>query len=295
MNDLTVLFERRRLCLLAAMLPLMATAQVFSTIDCRKIDLPQSEDVRVAAVSADGRYAFLTSMSNTGLQRISLDDSKKVITISKALGAGIDPVVSPDGQQVLHSADHFDEQHLRQTSLRLVDVDKDSGAEVMPAQRRIKATPQHAELSQGRPVVQSVDLKIQLTVDGTTTILTPNGDGEDVSYIWASLSPSGARILYYVSDEGTYVCNLQGEDVQFVAYDLLAPQWYDDNTVVGMRNQDDGHFITSSSIVAYTLDGESQVLTDGSLRLMYPHCSSAAGIVMCSSSSGELYMLNLKK
>ena len=246
-------------------------------------------------MSADGKYAFVTSMSNTGLKRISLDGNHQLVSISDALGAGIEPVISANGEQVLHGADQYDEQHLRQTSLRFVDLAKGSDGEVMHAQRQVKATAKHAQLAGGRPVVQSQDLMIQLTVDGVTTTLAPNGDGEDVNYIWASLSPSGTRILYYVSDEGAYVCNLQGEEVQFVAYDLQAPQWYDDNTVVGMKTADDGHFITSSAIVTYTLDGDRQVLTDKSLRLMYPFCSCAAGRIMCSSANGELYMLNLKK
>lgn len=286
---------RKSLLVMGLLMPVVVSAQVFSNVELSKMDVADCGDVRMAGMSADGKYAFVTSMYNTGLKRISLDGKHEIVSISNAVGAGIEPVISANGNQVLHSADQFDEEHLRQTSLRFVDLSKGTDGEVMPAQRKVKATAKHAELAAGRPIVQSLDLRIQLTVDGVTTTLAPNGDGEDVNYIWASLSPSGTRILYYVSDEGAYVCNLQGEDVQFVAYDLQAPQWYDDNTVVGMKTADDGHFFTSSAIVAYTLDGDRQVLTDGSLRLMYPFCSSVVGKIMCSSANGELYMLNLKK
>ena len=124
---------------------------------------------------------------------------------------------------------------------------------------------------------------------------TPNGDDEDTRYIWASISPDGTRILYHVSSEGTYVCDLEGENVQFVAFDCLAPQWYDDNTIVGMKTRDDDLTIASSAIVAYTLDGARQQLTSDNDVLLYPFCSSQARRIVCARGNGEMVVLNVSK
>ncbi len=59
-----------------------------------------------------------------------------------------------------------------------------------------------------------------------------------------------------------------------------------------MDSEDDGHFTTASAIVAYTLDGKKQVLTDNSMIAMYPYTTSNA--VVFSTLDGEIYVLNVK-
>lgn len=304
----------RRLLIMATMLPLVSMAQVFSSVSIEKLQGSVPGDVRMAGISKDGRYAFTTSMSNKGLQRVSLDGSG-IETITTLDGAGYKPVISPDGKTVVHCADMFDEHHLRHTSVHL-SLPDGSAKELQAPVRNLRAfslladeamvattdgTARHKIKSIGREAlshavsVTTSDLRIQLTRNGETQTLTPNGDDEDTNYIWASLSPSGDRILYYVSDEGAYVCNLEGEDVQFIASDCLAPQWYDDQTIVGMDTTDDGKLITSSTIVAYGLDGSRQQLTEPSSMLMYPFCSAKAGSIVCTAANGEMYVLKVLK
>ena len=69
--------------------------------------------------------------------------------------------------------------------------------------------------------------------------------------------------------------------------------WYDDNTVVGMLDLDDGELVYASTIVAATLDGTTQVLTDESTIAMYPH--AAAGKIAFSTPAGEAYIINVTK
>jgi len=74
---------------------------------------------------------------------------------------------------------------------------------------------------------------------------------------------------------------------------MRAPVWYDDNTVVGMIDLDDGEFIYASTIVAATLDGKTQTLTDDATIAMYPH--AAAGKIVFSTPAGEAYIINVTK
>ena len=72
---------------------------------------------------------------------------------------------------------------------------------------------------------------------------------------------------------------------------MRAPVWYDDNTIVGMMDQDDGEFIYASTIVAATLDGTTQVLTGDDVIAMYPHATS--GKIVFSTPAGEAYLINV--
>ena len=51
----------------------------------------------------------------------------------------------------------------------------------------------------------------------------------------------------------------------------------------GMNDVDNGHAVTSSSIVAYTLDGAQQVLTSDGIMAMYPYASANGKKIVCST------------
>ena len=304
----------RKLWIMAALLPQMALAQVFTQVSVQEVQGSQPGDVRMAGLSGDGRYALVTSMSNRGLTRVSLSDGQRV-TLTEAEGAGIAPVISPDGQMVMHCADTFGPDHLRRTAVDVMDVAAGHTERVVQPARELTAYSLQGTLAEvvadgqatrrrvgkaagaaaERATVTCSDLRLQVTRDGRTVTLTPNGDGDDVTYIWASLSPDGQRILYHVSTEGTYVCDLNGDNVQYVAFDCLAPQWYDDNTIVGMRERDDDLRIASSAIVAYTLDGARQQLTPDDDVLLFPFCSAPAGRIVCTRGNGQMVVINVSK
>lgn len=304
----------RKLCILAVLLPQFTLAQVFTSVTIGKVHGSEPGNVRMAGLSPDGRYALVTTMGNGGLERVSLDNGERV-RVTDEPGAGFQPVMSDDGQLVMHCCDTRGDDHLLRTAVEVRDVEAGTVQRVTEPVRELRAfrlVGSQAEVDAGgqtlrrrvsarqrvaasRPTVTCDDLRLQLTRDGRTVTLAPNGDDEDTHYIWASVSPDGTRILYHVSGEGTYVCGLEGEDVQFVAYDCLAPQWYDDNTIVGMVTRDSELSIVSSAIVAYTLDGARQQLTPESDVLLYPYCSARAGRIVCARGNGEMVMLSVAK
>lgn len=304
----------RKLWIVAALLPQLAMAQVFTSVKMEKVSGSEPGDVRTAGISRDGRFAFITTMSNQGLERVALDGGKRQ-RLTDAEGAGYAPVVSDDGKLVMFCHDSMSPNHLRLTAVEMADAEAGTTERIaQPSHEYVsfRLNGQMAEVEAGgqsvrrkvsarkcaadhRPTVTCNDLKLQLTRDGHTVTLTPNGDDEDTRYIWASISPDGTRILYHVSSEGTYVCDLEGVNVQFVAFDCLAPQWYDDNTIVGMKTRDDDLTIASSAIVAYTLDGARQQLTSDDDVLLYPFCSSQARRIVCARGNGEMVVLNVSK
>ena len=285
----------RQTILALSLLPALASAQVFQHVSVEQFSASDGQELQMAGLSRNGRYAFTTSPTRCGLVRIDLDNRERQV-ITNDLGAGINPIISPDGKTVRHSIDTFDENHIRHTEWKTVAPAPPRGEQQsLDSSTPRSVAPSSPSGEPAREVSINTSLRIELTIDGMTRTLAPNGDDEETNYLWASLSPDGTRILYFVSDEGAYVCNLDGEDLQFIAYDCQAPQWYDDQTIVGMRTRDDGEFIRESYLVAYTLQGDRQQLSQPSQMLMYPFCAAEAGRIVSANPKGELFILNVTR
>ena len=270
---------------LALAVSVMASAQVFEVGQLTKLNTPTDTDVKVAGVSADGSYVLITSGSNQGLRRYDVATGKTT-TITTAAGAGYNVQISKDGQEIVYRETKFDKQGLRKNNIIRLDMTTAKKATVAKAQRDMKAM-----VNTGANVSVSInDRKIVLNKNGKNIILAPNGSNE--SYIWPSVSPDGTKLCYYVCGNGCWVANLDGSGKQYIGHGVQAAKWYDNNTLVAMDAEDDGHFTTASAVVAYTLDGKKQVLTNGSMIAMYPHVAN--NLVVFSTLEGEPYMLNVK-
>ena len=270
---------------LALAISMMASAQVFEVGQLTKLNTPTDTDVKVAGMSADGSYVLITNGSNHGLRRYDVATGKTT-TITNAPGAGYNVQISKDGQELVYRETKFDEQGLRKNDVIRLNLATAKTATVAKAQRDMMAM-----VSTGSNVSVSInDRKIVLTKNGKNIVLAPNGSRE--SYIWPSISPDGQKLCYYVCGNGCWVSNLDGSGKQYIGRDCRAAQWYDNNTIVAMADEDDGHFTTASAIVAYTLDGKKQVLTNDSIIAMYPYVAN--NLIVFSSLEGETYMLNVK-
>ena len=263
----------------------MMSAQVFEVGQLTKLNTPTDTDVKVAGVSADGSYVLITSGSNQGLRRYDVATGKTT-TISTAAGAGYNVQISNDGQELVYRETSFDKQGLRKNNIVRHDLATAKTATIAKGQRDMMAmTTTGANVS-----VSISDRKIVLTKNGKNIVLAPNGSNE--SYIWPSISPDGTKLCYYVCGNGCWVANLDGSGKQYIGHGVQAAKWYDNNTLVAMDAEDDGHFTTASAIVACTLDGKKQVLTNNSMIAMYPY--AANNMIVFSTLDGETYMLNVK-
>ena len=270
---------------LALAVSMMASAQVFEVGQLTKLNTPTDTDVKVAGVSADGSYVLITNGSNHGLRRYDVATGQTT-TITTAPGAGYNVQISNDGQEIVYRETKFDKQGLRKNDIVRLNVATAKTATVAKNQRDMIAM-----ANTGANVSVSInDRKIVLNKNGKSIVLAPNGSRE--SYIWPSVSPDGTKLCYYVCGVGCYVSNLDGSQARFIARDCRAAQWYDNNTLVAMADQDNGHFVTESAIVAYTLDGKKQVLTYKTMIAMFPYVANNA--IVFSTLEGETYMLNVK-
>lgn len=301
---------RKLLLAFAATLSVGAGAQVFNVNSLAPVALPPDVGSKVVAISGQGDFLLLTADDNRGLTKLDLN-SGRAQNISLAAGAGYDARVSPDGKRVVYREISFTAGRLRMVSLHSINLETGKSQELvaptrslqgvsinnqaaMPVTRgQVAAKGFESKVSNKKGVVLSINNRqLMISRNGKTHNLSPNG--KDKSYLWPSLSPNGTKILYYVGAEGTFVCNLDGTDVRPLGV-IRAPQWWDDNTVVGMYDEDDGDFVYASHIVATNLQGQKQTLTPDSLIAMYPKVATKAGKIVFSTPNGKAYVMNITK
>lgn len=291
---------------LAVFMSTTAFAQVFDVVSTQKVTTPAG--TIVAGISPKGDYLLLTGTQLNGLSKFDLSTGKNDV-ISTAVSAGLDATISSDGKSVLYREDSF-VKGLRYSDLNQKNLSTGQNTRLLKGVRNLngvtlqggtamivnngkltKKIVAKSSVQATAPVISIDNKQLMITKNGKTSVLSPNGT--QYSYIWASLSPNGKNVCYYVCGVGCFVSDINGNNVKDMGI-LRAAKWYDDNTIVGMRDYDDGHTIIASTIIAKTLDGKSQTLTDGSVIAMYPYASSEGNKITFSTYEGETYIINVK-
>lgn len=300
---------KKMLLSLAVLVSSSAFAQVLNVNSIEKVNLPIDGERIVAGISPKGDYILLTGSQLDGLTKYDLATGKSEV-LTTAWGAGNGVKITADGKNVVYREDSF-VNGLRYTDVVKKDLATKAEVSLAKATRNLntialqggnamivnsgrltkKVVTKSLNTTATAPVVSIDNKQLMITKNGVTSVLSPNGT--QYSYIWPSVSPDGKKVCYFVCGVGCFVSDINGKNVKELGI-LRAAQWYDNNTVVGMKDADDGHMITASAIIAKTLDGKSQTLTDASMIAMYPYASSASKKIVFSTINGEAYIINVK-
>lgn len=295
--------------MLACTLSVQAQILNVSSIERLNVTNDKGNISQAVAISPQGDYILLSTDTRNGLVKLDLASGATKVLTDKA-GTGSDVQISQDGQQVVYGEVSYKDKRRYEAvktinlasgksqtlvkptrDLRGYAADNSSAIVVTNDQVKTFALAKGASAAENRPVLSHHHLKLYITRDGVTTLFAPNG--ADERYIWSSLSPDGTRVLYYVSGQGTFVSDIDGKD--FISMgNLTAPKWWDDNTIVGMDEEDDEYAIVASKIVARTLMGEQQVLTGDDIIATYPLPSPQSGKIVFSTPDGQIYLINVK-
>lgn len=277
---------RKTILLVAAcVVSMLASAQIFQVTSVQELKGASYQDARVAGISPSGDYVLMTNGSNQGLKRYDIATGELSV-ITDAEGAGFNVQVSRDGKEVVFRERFTDENNLRYNNI--MSANFSTNKKEMVAKKQTNN--EKMVIPGSNIVLHNTECMMYIEKNGKRIKVAPQGN--EVNYIWASLSPNKTKILYYVSEMGCYVCNIDGTNSQFIGWDCRAPQWYNNEIIISMNDQDDGHFTTKSAILAYTLDGKVQVLTSPDMVAMYPF--AAEGKVVFSTLQGKTYLLNVK-
>ncbi|MGN1246939.1 MAG: hypothetical protein ACI4UN_09915 [Muribaculaceae bacterium] len=291
---------------MALALSAAAAAQVLEVESVTPLKLQGAGRSVVTGVSPKGDYLLLSDAQLNGLAKYDLA-TNRIEVISQARSAGLNAAVSADGSCVAYREDSF-KGGLRYTDVKVRSFATGTTKQLLKGARNVNGVSLQGNtavtIANGEakktavtgkvakktaPVASVVNRQLVLTTNGTSKTLSPLGT--DRSYLWPSVSPDGKHICFFVAGTGCYISDLKGNIVARLGK-LHAAKWLNNTTVVGMNDSDDGHKVTSSSIVAATIDGKSQVLTDASMKAMYPY--PAGKMIVFSTDEGSNYIINIK-
>ena len=276
-------------------------AQLVEIQSIDKIDLPEGVSVNQATISPDGSFVVFSQNAKGGLHKMDL--ASKEINMISANGNSFDLKIAADGTVVFRES-RTAENKLRYTSLKAVDARGVETTLVAPTRdlngfavngtnvMTVDNNKVEAKSLNGGVAVQMPVASIrygQLCIDGK--VISPNGQ-EGASYLWPSISPNGTKVCYYLATKGCYVANIDGSNPVYIGQ-LRATKWLDDLTVVGMNDLDDGSVVTSSKLIAASIDGQvKQELTVDESLAMFP--STNGKRIAYSTPMGDLFIINLK-
>ena len=276
-------------------------AQLVEIQSVDKIDLPEGVSVNQATISPDGSFVVFSQNAKGGLHKMDL--ASKEINMISANGNSFDLKIASDGTVVFRES-RTAENKLRYTSLKAVDARGLETTLVAPTRdlngfavngtnvMTVDNNKVEAKSLNGGVAVQMPVASIrygQLCIDGK--VISPNGQ-EGASYLWPSISPNGTKVCYYLVTKGCYVANIDGSNPVYIGQ-LRATKWLNDLTVVGMNDLDDGSVVTSSKLIAASIDGKvKQELTVGESLAMFP--STNGKRIAYSTPMGDLFIINLK-
>ena len=265
---------------------MFANAQILEVVSTQKLPAEQGTMWKVAGFSPVGDYILLTDSYDKGLVRYDLATQTKKV-ISEGVGAGWAVKISKDGKNVVYREKTMDANKITRSNIYQHSLVSNQRA--LQAKAQVGMT-ELVDKSAKVDITINTDLHIVLVRNGKNIVLTPSGANE--RYIDAKVSPDNKHIIYRVSGKGCYICDLEGKNVRFLTSRCHAPQWYDNNTLVAMDYDDNGEQVTASGIVAYTLDGKSQVLVEKSQMAIFPHV--AEGKIAYTNTKGELFLMTVK-
>lgn len=267
-----------------------------------------SKSAHYPALNADGDLLLYSSENFSGLFLYDFN-TKTEKKISDMQNSGYDPIFSNDDSKIFFRNTTFVDGR-RFDALESYDLNTEKQVQMMKPQRDLRAARSYHngaviqadnklyKTTFGRtkaaiPVyVSSESLKMYVYVDGQRMLINPI-KGENINYIWTSLSPDNTKILFTAVGKGTFVCDLSGKIVAELGY-LNAPVWFNDQMVVGMQDKDNGDFVTSSSVVMVSLNGKvKKQISNAAHIAMYPSASSKANRIVYSTLDGKLVVSEL--
>ena len=286
-------------------------AQLLEVSSTQKIDLPDNAKIDMATISPNGDYLLVSDQQKQGLQKLDLA-SGQLTTVTTALGSEYDAKIMDNGNTIVYRENQIGADKLKRQSLKAVNLQTGDVTTIIDATRELRGVSVNNDvvyaIKKGKLTTKSFNNAkaekknatayveyghLMLNRNGKTIDLSPNGS-EGQSYLWPSVSPDGTKVVYFLTGKGTYTCNIDGSNVQFIGY-VHAAKWYNNDIIIAMNDKDNGESVTSSEIIAFSADGkEKQILSDAETMGMYPTVSANGEKIAFSTPKGEAYIINVK-
>lgn len=255
-------------------------------------------------LSQQGDALLISSSNYKGLNYYDLKSNTHFI-VTEDQGAGYNPVIN--NGQVLFQSNQF-ENGRKFNAIKAFDIQNRVTSEILPysrESRQLSSFDGKVQLtSDSKPMKAirnfTVSQRSVITKDGKIILINGNEQKElnpvkeaRNGYLWVSLSPKGDKILFTAAGLNTYIMDLNGKIVSDLGR-VEAPEWYNENWIVGMLTKDDGHTITASDIRMVSSDGKEVIrISDTTEIAMYPSAARQAGKVAYATADGKVFVLDL--
>lgn len=302
------------LLILAVSVCTIANAKQFEVVSNRCVNTGDRECAYHPRFMPDGNTLMVSSENYDGLGLVDIS-AGTYLHLTSMPGAGYETAVSEDGKTIITREVNPIEQIVNLYKINLKDMSMSpllseaehinsvnlTNGEVTVSQRgmavRCKAADAVYTLAAKKDVYVTVeDLKLVVYVNGVRSVVDPlTTEDYDAPYCWASLSPNSEKLLF-VSGNDAYVSNLDGSGLVNLGL-VHAPVWRDNDYVVGMADEDDGHVFTKSEIVIVKSDGTSrqQLTADDGVLKMHPSVSSDGNKIAYHTGDGKIYLMSIKE
>ena len=246
------------------------------SIKVRKLKtLPVKHEAWFPSFGTNSREVLLTGKNYNGLSLYNTRTRKETM-ISDEPGAGYNLVLTNNEEIVYRVTTGTRGQ--RKTIYKSYNLDSKSHAELKNSAAK--------DLE-----VQVNGKQIELTASGEETKILQPVEGR--YYVWASLSPDKRKILFTAVGKGSYVTDLEGNIIYELGY-LNAPDWINNQWVVGMDDKDDGEMVISSEILAvHIASGKRKSISEG-CTCMYPKASTNGDRIVYHSQKGEIIVAKIR-
>lgn len=287
----------------------LANAQQIEVVNVEKLTVSGNQEFYHPRFDHSGTKLLLTAPNYKGLTLYDMD-SRNMIKISEADGAGYSPAFSSDNQLVIFVEQEFIENR-RFSKLQSWDAATKKVSILEPATRNLSLP----MIAGNRALYRADDMLKSAVIDDSQPdvsdeifagieeqqLVLYRGDDrlvikpyESESYIWPSVSPDRKHVLAYAMGKGAFVSDLTGMVLAELGQ-IEAPVWLGNEFIVGMVTKDDGHQILESAIVAVEpISGERQVLSPKELIAMDPSVSVEAGKIAFHTIDGSIYLIHFK-
>lgn len=237
-------------------------------------------------LNADGTRVLFSTQNHQGLNNLDLV-SGEVTVLDTDAGAGFTPAFSADGKSVIYRTagmvDGLTCRDVRQYSF--ADGKKSTRRSMNREDVNLKA-----EAGIANYAVENYR-NIVVCIDGKTTTINPLSDAH--SYLWASLSPDGTRIMFSEPFMGLYICNIDGTGARRIAQKADFPAWAGNDIVVYAVSHDDGYQILDATLKALDLTtGECKDVSAPDMKVSEV-TASPDGKVVYSSLEGKLFLVTV--
>lgn len=262
-------------------------------------------------LSPDASYLLVRDAGQAGLTRIDLVSGERTLVSPDADIEG-DIAFSDGGTMIAYRTSAY-RNHLRYNTIKAADLragtlktlDEPSrevyafrfaGGKMKIAKRTTVRT--QRLLTDIRPVTHEYVLAVEdddlVLYDGKVRkVLNPNGKN---IYLWQRLSPDEKHIVYVAINDGchTFVCDIDGKNVVDLGHYIGSPSWLGNDLIIGQQDEDDGHQMTASRLVAIRVNGTGfQVLPTPGQRLPINPFASKDGKVVFENN-GQIFLMQLQ-